>query len=131
MALPDLDFTSETSEALMEPLRAYILAKVSCRHSLARLQLGLRHVAGIHGFVSTRVTNKHVHAHCGIRQVLEQSCSVTLLKVTVIFCTSVTPVRFTVIVLPSKLGLPETLPVPLVTLALPLTTLLLKVKTSV
>ena len=56
---------------------------------------------------------------------------VTSLSVTVIFCTSVTPVRFTVIELPEKTGFPETLPVPLVTAALPLTTLLLKVNTRV
>jgi hypothetical protein len=56
---------------------------------------------------------------------------VTLLSVTVIFCTSVTPLSFTVIVLPEKVGLPCTLPLPLVTAALPLTTLLLKVKTKV
>ena len=48
-----------------------------------------------------------------------------------ILCTSVTPVRFTVIVLMAKVGVPETVPVPLVTLALPLTRLLLAVKTSV
>ena len=55
---------------------------------------------------------------------------VTSLSATVIFCTSVTPVRFTVMVLPEKMGFPKTLPVPPVTLALPLTTLLLKVNTS-
>ncbi len=62
---------------------------------------------------------------------IESKQSVTLLKVTVICCTSETPVKFTVIVLPLKVGRPETLPVPVVTVALPLTTLLLKVKTKV
>ena len=57
--------------------------------------------------------------------------SVTLVKVTVIFCTSATPVRFIVILFVLKLGLPETLPTPLVTLALPLTTVLLKETTRV
>ena len=46
-------------------------------------------------------------------------------------CAFVTPVRFTVMVLPEKVGLPETLPVPPVTLALPLTTLFEKVRTRV
>jgi len=56
---------------------------------------------------------------------------VTSLSVTVIFCTSVTPVRFTGMVLPEKMGFPKTLPVPPVTIALPLTTSVLKVKTNV
>ena len=57
--------------------------------------------------------------------------SVTLVKVTVIFWTSATPVRFIVILFVLKLGLPETLPIPLVRLALPLTTVLLKETTMV
>ena len=55
---------------------------------------------------------------------------VTWLSVTVTFCASATPVRSTVMVFPTKLGLPRTLPVPPVTVALPLTTSSLNVKTS-
>ena len=56
--------------------------------------------------------------------------SVTLPRVTVIFWTSATPVRFTIMVLPEKVAAP-TLAVPLVTLALPLTTLLVNEMTRV
>ena len=59
-----------------------------------------------------------------------RTCAEVSVRVTVIFCTSLTPVRFTVIVLPEKWGLPETVPVPRVRLALPLTTGLLKEKTN-
>ena len=58
-----------------------------------------------------------------------EEVSVTPFKVTVIVCTSVAPERGTVIVVPEKTGAPA-VPVPEVTLALPLTTLVVKVKTK-
>ena len=60
-----------------------------------------------------------------------ENSSVTPLKVTVSVCALATPVKLTVMVLPEKIGVPETLPMPLVTLALPLVTLLVNVNTSV
>ena len=55
--------------------------------------------------------------------------SVTPLKVTLISCTSVTPERGTVMVVPEKVGVPA-VAVPAVTLALPLTTLVAKLQTK-
>ena len=57
--------------------------------------------------------------------------SVTPLSVTVMSCTSLIPVRLTVMVLPEMTGLPEMLPEPAVPrLALPLVTELLNMNTS-
>ena len=59
-----------------------------------------------------------------------EETSVTPFRVTVIFCSSVTPVSGTVMVLPEKVAAPA-VPVPDVTVALPLTTFRAKVNTSV
>jgi hypothetical protein len=56
---------------------------------------------------------------------------VTFINVTVIFCTSVTFLKLTVMVFPEKMGLPEICPVPPVRAAVPLTTFSLKVNTKV
>src|SRR6266446_7150530 len=86
---------------------------------------------GIRDYKVTGVQTCALPIFTGVSGRTEPKQSVTLFKVTVICCTSETPVKFTVIVLPLKVGGPETVPVPVVTVALPLTTLLVNVKTKV
>ena len=128
--LPALDFTNAESVALIEPsaftsLRKLLLVTtwpscdLVCATSAAFTDL-FPLVSAARKFTET--------AESGMTCAF---VSVTLCNVTVRRWTSATPVRFTVIVLPEITGLPETVPTPEVTAALPLARLLLKVNTNV
>ena len=67
----------------------------------------------------------------GVSDKVWAELSINPLNVTVIFCAFATPVNSTVIVLPLKSGSSATLPMPLVTFAVPLIMELLKVTTMV
>ncbi len=52
-----------------------VIAEVRRADCYARLQLGLRNVGGIHGFVSGRVAEQNIHAHRGRRKHLRGNIS--------------------------------------------------------
>src|ERR1700676_1463050 len=127
---PDLDLTSPMSEALIPPATftssrkfALVTGEPDCA-----LACAMSEEFTVLFPVVSPISMPAVTIVLGRT---EPKQSVTVLKVTVICCTSETPVKFTVIMLPLKVGGPDTVPTPEVTAALPLTTLLVKVKTKV
>ena len=126
--MPERDLARLTSEALIEPLalmsvRKFVAVTVApdcaliCETSEALTDL--LPVESPESTFMLTIVSANVCA----------CVSVTPLSLTLIFCALVTPVRFTVIVFAENVGLPATLPMPEITLALPLMRLLSKVKT--
>ena len=125
-----MGFYQRQIRAIDRAIDGHVRAEVRYTQRQTGLHFRLCNIRGINNFVPVRVAEQNVHADTGVGKHLRKR-SVTLLNIIVIFCASVTFVRLTVIVLPLKLGVPETLPLPPVMLALPAMMLLTNVKTSV
>jgi hypothetical protein len=130
--LPDLDLTSPTSPALIDTVNCYVRPEVGRVGCLARVRLHKADIGRAHAAIanSSRVPMS-IFALTAVSGRTWAKLSVTPLSVTVMSCTSLIPVRLTVMVLPEMTGLPEMLPEPAVPrLALPLVTELLNMNTS-
>src|SRR5437762_10992815 len=128
--VPTADLTNDTSVALIEPsaviserkfaaVTDWPIADLTLATSL-ELTVPFPLVSPVSNFIMTELSGRTC-----------KNSSVTSLSVTVSVCELETPARSTLIVLPEKTGGPDTVPTPLVTVALPLMTWLVNVNTNV
>ena len=106
-----------------------VILEVSRSHRHADLATSKAHVDAVHCLIAVDVANQHVCAHECVSGSTLFDESVTPESFTVIICTSVTPVRGTIMLVSLNEGV-SALPVPRTTEAVPPTTLVVKLKTK-